>query len=379
MKKIFRFTILFILILTLIPVNALARELEIIKALGAYPRPPAAPPSVAKSMSVEFVRNSESLLKNQLVIVEIRITNVPDKTVASLQWKQDGTPLEDGYYSGVELYDGITLSYQGLLPYYSPTGHTNVSVDIAIDGVIREEIVSIPYADGVFDNSEILRVMSIVQPMRIDATITKSCATYSNKSLGNKIGSAGAGTPVYYFDHNEEYSAYVQFYDGSYAWIPYDCIRVSSKNFTLSGDFTNEEKETFVNIKGYDSQTGYLIWINPQRQRVNIFVGKKYEWKIYKAFTCATGANTTPTPMGTYKYTARDTAWIKPDYQVRPILYFDIYRGLAFHSRLYSPDGSQLIDSTMGRPASHGCIRMLDEDVRWMEKDMPFNTTVIVY
>ena len=379
MKRIITMLLAAIMTTCIFVTPASAKELEIIKALGAYPRPPAAPPSVAKSLGVEFTSHSESLMKNQPVMVEIKITNVPEGIVASLQWKQDGVALSDGYYSNIDLYEGITISYQGLLPYYSKTGYTGVSVDIAVDGIIREELLAIPYSPDVYIDTEVQRVLELVQPMRISATITSGCTTYGNSSLTNKIGSVAAGTAVAYFDHNEEYSAYVQLPDGSYVWVPYKNVRISSANFTESGDYTNSEKETFVNAKGYESSTGYLIWINPKRQKVNIFVGSRFKWKLLKAFPCATGANTTPTPMGVYKYVARDTAWIKPDYQVRPILYFELYRGLAFHSRLYSPDGSTLIDATIGRPASHGCIRMYDDDVRWMERDMPINTTVIVY
>lgn len=379
MKKFITIFLVFVMTICTLFTPASAKELEVIKALGAYPRPPAAPPSVAKSLGVEFTSHSESLMKNQPVMVEIKITNVPEGTVASLQWKQDNTPLSDGYFSNINLYEGITISYQGLLPYYSQTGYTSVSVDIAVDGIIREELIAIPYSADVYIDTEVQRVLELVQPMRISATITSGCSTYANSSLTSKIGTVSAGTSVTYFDHNEEYSAYVQLPDATYVWIPYGSVCVSTSNFTESGDYTDSEKEIFVNAKGYDSSTGYLIWINPKRQKVNIFVGSRFKWKLLKAFPCATGANITPTPMGVYKYVARDTAWIKPDYQVRPILYFDIYRGLAFHSRLYSPDGSRLIDATIGRPASHGCIRMYDEDVRWMESDLPFKTTVVVY
>ena len=349
------------------------------KALGNYPRPPALPPSVAKSLDVEFIGVSESLQKGQPVAVEIKLGNVPSGTVASVQWKQDESPISDGYYGNIDLYDGIKLSYHGLLPYYSETGSTNIGVEISIDGIIREEIITIPYKSGAFYNTEVERVLQSVQPMRIPAKITTDCTTYGNKSLGRKIGSAWAGTSVYYFDHNEEYSAYVQLPDSTFVWVPYDCVRISSGNYTVSEDFNQYDKETFVNTKGYESSTPYLVWINPQRQKVNIFMGSKYGWQLLKSFSCATGANETPTPLGTYKYTAWDTAWIKPDYQVKSVLYFDIYRGLAFHSRLYSPDGAYIIDATIGRPASHGCIRMYDDDLAWMKLYIPFQTTVIVY
>jgi lipoprotein-anchoring transpeptidase ErfK/SrfK len=52
--------------------------------------------------------------------------------------------------------------------------------------------------------------------------------------------------------------------------------------------------------------------------------------------------------------------------------------GAAMHSRTYTPDGS-LLDATLGRPASHGCVRMKQEDIDWLAKYIPLGTTVVVY
>lgn len=386
------FLILFLIVALLVTSTASASALQVVDALGDYPRPPAAAPSVAKSLKIDFTRASESLMKNQPVVVEICITNVPENTTADIQWTQDKTPLTDGFYSSVELYDGIKISYQGLLPYYTESGSTYVGVEISVDGIKREELIAIAYKDGVYVDTEAERVLSLVQPMKIPATVTVNCSTYADKFFGKKIGTVASGTSVYYYDHymvtewksdgstvDKEIAAYIQLPDGSYAWVAHQNVRISTASCTQSGDYTQAEKETFVDAKGYRSDTDYLVWINPVRQKVNVFMGTQYNWSLIKSFTCSTGANKTPTPMGNYKLCGRQDAWIKPTYQVRPILYFELDRGLAFHSRLYSPDGSYLTDATIGRPASHGCIRMLDEDIRWMELMLPLKTTVIVY
>lgn len=372
-------------------VSASARDLKILEVIGDYPRPtqtptpaqpsePAPSKNVVDAIKISFLRASEGLKKNQPVICEVSFSNIPYGTYAAIQWTENGTPLEGGYYSNFGLYDGAAITYNAVLPYYGAAGEiAKVGIDINIDGVLRRETVNIPFLDGVYLDAEAQRVLGMVQPMRVSGTVLKGTDSYSSKNLTGKKGYINAGTNVYYYDHNEEVSAYIGLADGTYAWIPYSALSVSTANFTLSGDYTRSEKETFVNASDYSSSTPYLIWISTQRQKVNIFMGKQNSWVLQKSFSCCTGANKTPTPFGTYKYCAKDKAWIKPEYQVRPVLYFDIYRGLAFHSRLYSPDGSYLTDATMGKPASHGCIRMMDDDIAWMELYMTFGTTVVVY
>lgn len=43
------------------------------------------------------------------------------------------------------------------------------------------------------------------------------------------------------------------------------------------------------------------------------------------------------------------------------------------------PGTNRLSDATIGMPASHGCIRMMDEDIQWLYNYVPANTTVVVF
>jgi hypothetical protein len=55
------------------------------------------------------------------------------------------------------------------------------------------------------------------------------------------------------------------------------------------------------------------------------------------------------------------------------------YGGYAFHSRIYNRSYSTMLDDAIGYPASDGCLRMLDEDCRYIIDEMPYNTRVVVY
>ena len=383
-RKIYVSAITMLLALSMFGQSAFARDLKVVEVIGDYPRPEQqtaqSVPNTVDTISISFLRASGSLKKNEPVICEVRFDNIPEGTYANIQWIQDGEPLINGYYSNYGMYNGAVITLSTVLPHYGEKGaYTTIGFDINIDGVLRRETITIPYAEGTYVDEKAAAIFSKVQPIYIPAKITRDTAVYSNKALTNVSGYVSTGMSATYYDHDEERAAYIKLSNGNYAWIPYGAISVGTGNYSKSGDYTNDEKEAFINAAGFSSTTSYLIWVNTLHQKVNIFIGEKGNWKLYKTCTCATGANKTPTPLGIYKYCARDTAWIKPDYQVRPILYIDIGRGLAFHSRLYSPDGSVLIDGTMGRPVSHGCIRMMDDDIRWMELYMTFGTTVVVY
>lgn len=155
-------------------------------------------------------------------------------------------------------------------------------------------------------------------------------------------------------------------------------------NFTLKWaeehDYEDFEKEVFVNVKGYTSDTDYLIWVNLAMQRVNIFEGSKENWKLMRSSIVGTGATRSQTPVGVYYTTYKQEAgWTTSTYTCRPVVGFYKGTGYAFHSRLYYPRTSTLTDAQIGYPVSHGCVRMYDEDVWYIYNSIPLGTTVVVY
>jgi lipoprotein-anchoring transpeptidase ErfK/SrfK len=145
-------------------------------------------------------------------------------------------------------------------------------------------------------------------------------------------------------------------------------------------DYEDYEKEIWINAKGYSSKTDYLIWINLSMQRVNIFQGSKGSWQLVRSFIVGTGAPGRGTPVGEYYITYKQSSgWTTSTYTVKPVVGFKSNSGYAFHSRLYYPGTEKLSDSSIGFPVSHGCVRMYDEDVRYIYNNIPLNTAVIVY
>lgn len=155
-------------------------------------------------------------------------------------------------------------------------------------------------------------------------------------------------------------------------------------DYTLSwakkNDYDEQTKTTWVNAKGYKSNTNYLIWVSISHQRVNVFEGSQGQWKLSNSFLVGTGANGTDTPVGVYTVGSRSIGgWTTDTYNVRPVIRFKIGSGLAFHSRIYDPKHTRITDGSIGFPVSHGCVRMYDDDVWWIYYSIPQGTTVVVY
>ena len=144
-------------------------------------------------------------------------------------------------------------------------------------------------------------------------------------------------------------------------------------------DYSAEDKTLWVNAKGYESETEYLIWVSIKFQRCNIFQGSRGDRTLVRIGIVGTGAPWSATPVGVWKTTYKqELGWTTATYTVKPVVRFK-GGGYAFHSRLYAPNTEILTEPDVGYPMSHGCVRMLDEDIRWVFDNIPANTTVVVF
>lgn len=125
----------------------------------------------------------------------------------------------------------------------------------------------------------------------------------------------------------------------------------------------------------------YYIKVNKQQNCVTVY-GKDKEGKYtvpVKAMTCSTGPDT---PLGTYN-TLEKYRWkllmgdVWGQYSTR------IVKGILFHSVWYYKMDETTLSSTqynkLGTSASHGCIRLTVEDVKWIYDNCPLGTTVEIY
>lgn len=219
--------------------------------------------------------------------------------------------------------------------------------------------------------------LSDVKTLDVPATVRYTTSVYSSSSLGGYLCSVSQGTKVVYRAYVGTTVAQILLPNGTLGWVPYYAISISNADCYTTKDYAPQLKEQWVNQKGYSSTTQYLVWCNLYTQHVNVFTGSKGNWKLVFTSQCASGTNYTPTPLEVTKIYYKTYRWAYAAYYVHHISVFDGSRG--FHSMLYCYNSYVLYSTTMGRPASHGCVRMPDEGIMYLWDKVPVNTTVVIY
>lgn len=168
---------------------------------------------------------------------------------------------------------------------------------------------------------------------------------------------------------NENYNQLLAGQVRTIGYVGNKCIYTTKK-------YSTEVKTAFVNSKGYSSKTKYLIWISHYTQQVSIFQGSKGKWKMIRTFTCATGTAQNHSPRGVFKITYKEKGWF---YTSTKELYVTHYKGRnSFHTRPLWNNGT-VQNPTIGKPASHGCVRCYNQDAKYIYDNMPIGTTVVSY
>lgn len=105
---------------------------------------------------------------------------------------------------------------------------------------------------------------------------------------------------------------------------------------------------------------------------------------LARQMICSTGTKSNPTPLKTTQSKGSRARWgYFPTWGSHAQYLTRIDSSNAFHSVLYrEPDPMQLVVgayNALGSRASHGCVRLLVEDAKWIYDNCPSGTTITVY
>lgn len=130
----------------------------------------------------------------------------------------------------------------------------------------------------------------------------------------------------------------------------------------------------------------YCVEVDVTNQITTVY--RTADRRIVRQMICSTGINDY-TPLGTFKMeqTRPQTDRIEWYYITKFKCYVKfatrIKGGILFHSIPYAQKDMQTIDqealAQLGTKASHGCIRLLWEDARWISEHCPVGTTVKIF
>lgn len=218
--------------------------------------------------------------------------------------------------------------------------------------------------------------LSTVQTVDVEAVTTCETPLYSSETGSSVVRYLPANTKLFHLYYPGDSRGWVETMDGQRGFVRWADYTVSTKDYTQKKDYSRNTKEGFVNQKGYESDTSWLIWVSLKTQMVNIFHWEDGQWTLHRTAPCSTGKNTTPTTKGQSEIHYWSEHWNFTDYRVYWVTGF--HNGEAFHSITYDLDGN-ILDGTLGTPASHGCVRMAPEECRYIYDEMPKYTAVVVY
>lgn len=308
--------------------------------------------------------------------VGLYLTNLPPAPRGgTLTWYIDGVKrgettklLEEGMYTVVASDFSAALS----------SGRGEVPVRF----VLSSEDETFVYEDKVNTAAWVAAEAATIRTQSVQASLRYAATLYSGYNISARTFSGAmqtvpAGTVVTLLKTSKSTGARVQLPDGTVGWLSYSALSIYSGNYYTTSDYSREAKEYYVNhVKYCSSSTGYLIWVSLYTQKINVFEGYWGHWKLIRCFPCASGLNTSPTPVESVEIRYRTARWTYDYFYVHHVSVFDEARG--FHSIPISYNGS-VYDGTIGQPASGGCVRMLEADCTWIYDNIPTGTAVEIY
>jgi len=150
----------------------------------------------------------------------------------------------------------------------------------------------------------------------------------------------------------------------------------------IADEYTQRVLFSATAQRSEDYVTGYKLYVDISDQKVYAFAwnGSNYSTKV-RTMVCSTGKDGTPTPMGTYHTYGRmsDEWYYFPQYNCYAKWAVGIVGGILFHSITFDSSKHQVgSEASLGRKASHGCIRLKIEDAKWIWDNCLMGTTVVI-
>ncbi|WLF69493.1 L,D-transpeptidase [Clostridium septicum] len=133
-----------------------------------------------------------------------------------------------------------------------------------------------------------------------------------------------------------------------------------------------------VNALNIESKTPYFIYVNLLQQKTYIYEGAINNWKLIKIFESSTGLPGKETPKGVFAITGRGEWFFSEEFMQGGKYWVQFMGDYLFHSIPFNQDQSKIVDSTLGTPASHGCIRLEVDASKWLYDNAPNDTKIII-
>ncbi|NLB91768.1 MAG: L,D-transpeptidase family protein, partial [Clostridiales bacterium] len=129
----------------------------------------------------------------------------------------------------------------------------------------------------------------------------------------------------------------------------------------------------------------YALTVDVANQVIHVYGldEKNQHTKLEKQMICSTGTEKYPSDVGDWELNGRTARWAYfPKWGSHAQYWTRINSSIAFHSVIYNSvntmDLSVKSYNKLGAPASHGCIRLLVEDAKWVYDNVGKGTIVTI-
>lgn len=263
-------------------------------------------------------------------------------------------------------------AYQSAPPQATPTPDPNsqpVAEDVPLSG-----IVDINGQDGTI-TEDVLKFVSGEYPFQL---------------YREDVMTGSSGVEVLRVQRRLHQLKYLYKPDGAYGKLTELALLYYQKKNGLkeTGIADRETQESLFSAQAIPAEEyvfPYKIGVDISSQRVYVYGwdGSSYSDEV-KSFKCSTGMSGYDTPVGTYQSGGKVTSgmwYYFTDYNCYAKYAYRVVGGILFHSVLYNgrkqgPTRSSV--AALGRKASHGCIRLAEDNAEWIFNNCPEGTTIVI-
>lgn len=167
-------------------------------------------------------------------------------------------------------------------------------------------------------------------------------------------------------------------YKGKTYYVTKRYLSIPPNPKTDKSIMTNEQVIAYIKSRKVTSKTNFIIFTDINRQKT-YFIQKNSSgaYKVIKTTLSATGNNVTPTIRGQFAIQSKRTHLNKKGSAINAMYAMKITGAYYYHSVLTNKY-DKIINNTVGRRASHGCIRNPMDVAKWAYQTIPIGTTVLI-
>ena len=151
---------------------------------------------------------------------------------------------------------------------------------------------------------------------------------------------------------------------------------IAEEDISIDNDDDNPVPEEEQNID-FSSSDDFKIEVDLGKQKVFVY----YKDKLIREMICSGGADDTPTPAGEFTTSQKiEYDWVDR-FNMGAYYWVRFFKSYLFHSVPFDKEGNMMMEEyeRLGRPVSHGCIRLELDQAKWLYENLPLGVKVSIY